>query len=180
MSNEVWTYDMYKTIVKCTELNTNRLQFEPRDACHLSERIFQSTGETHHLVQDFKFQVSGRNCSNMTSINQHANSHAVKASAWKDCRHVDLMMPQVRDVSQYSSAAFGNTVFHVGTPPKKENPDRLVASSMFPFSFGKAPMPDIVQAGDPILHEVTEEVPLEVSFPRKNSVKNILDVTDRP
>jgi hypothetical protein len=110
------------------------------------------------------FSISQDVAKIMSSLHQHSGSQViVKTSAWKDNKQVDSMMPTVRDVHQYSSAAFGNTVFQIGTPPKREDPDRLVASSLFQFNFGgKSSLPNVVQAGDPVLHERTAEVPLQV------------------
>eukprot|EP00897_Mesotaenium_endlicherianum_P002062 jgi/Mesen1/1884/ME000143S00936 len=69
---------------------------------------------------------------------------------------VDCLMPPIRNVPQFTSAAFANTTFHIGTPPRRD-----VHTNLFQFGFGKPTLPDIVQAGDPVLHETAAEVPVQ-------------------
>eukprot|EP00271_Cylindrocystis_brebissonii_P023045 TRINITY_DN923_c0_g1_i2.p1 TRINITY_DN923_c0_g1~~TRINITY_DN923_c0_g1_i2.p1 ORF type:complete len:414 (+),score=35.19 TRINITY_DN923_c0_g1_i2:105-1346(+) len=85
-------------------------------------------------------------------------------------------MPCMRDIPQSSNAPFGNTVFQVGTPPRKDasTETRLPPANLFQFGFGnKSMLPDIVQVGDPVLHEPAAEVPLQdIGSPEVEKVIN--------
>lgn len=67
-------------------------------------------------------------------------------------------VPHLRDVSQFNSAT---NVRLVGTPPARIESlaDSKGAAAGAFFNFGKPTLPDIVQAGDPVLHEPTRPVP---------------------
>ncbi|CAI5995747.1 unnamed protein product [Closterium sp. NIES-64] len=66
--------------------------------------------------------------------------------------------PHLRDVSQFSSTPTSRIA---GTPPSRGESlgdSQGVAARAF-FNFGKPALPDVVEAGDPVLHEPARPVP---------------------
>ncbi|CAI5482037.1 unnamed protein product [Closterium sp. Yama58-4] len=66
--------------------------------------------------------------------------------------------PHLRDVSQFSSTPTSRIA---GTPPSRGESlgdSHGVAARAF-FNFGKPALPDVVEAGDPVLHEPARPVP---------------------
>lgn len=77
-------------------------------------------------------------------------------------------LSQMRDIPQFSGVAYGNQ--QVGSPAKRSH---SVPAGLFQFGFGKPSLPDICQAGDPILHEPAAEVkPEEIGSPAVEKVIN--------
>ncbi|CAI7797720.1 unnamed protein product [Closterium sp. NIES-53] len=73
--------------------------------------------------------------------------------------------PHLRDVSQFSSTPTSRLA---GTPPSRGESlgdSQGVAARAF-FNFGKPALPDVVEAGDPVLHEPARPVPATVSAAR--------------
>ena len=74
-----------------------------------------------------------------------------------------LGISPVRDVSLLEHGVNRPGGSHVGTPPKRDTSDRMVPSSLFnQFGFGQPRAPEIVQAGDPVLHEPAKDVAPQV------------------
>ncbi|GJP57005.1 hypothetical protein CLOM_g16046 [Closterium sp. NIES-68] len=70
-------------------------------------------------------------------------------------------VPHLRDVSQFSSTPTNTRL--AGTPPARNESlaDGKGVATQAIFKFGRPTLPDVVEAGDPVLHEPARPVPAE-------------------
>ena len=142
-------------------------------ACHphvstskVCNPLIQLSASLRSSKQGFAAQRPGlhRHVSSMSGTPAQSPTAASRRSLGpRNPSSAGLGISPVRDVSLLEHGVNRPGGSHVGTPPKRDTSDRMVPSSLFnQFGFGQPRTPEIVQAGDPVLHEPAKDVAPQV------------------